>query len=144
MEFCYYKKAEYANLSDDQKLELKEWRDQNPSNKQSHKRKGSGKDEEPPTTKKALRKVVASVFKEEAKKLKRQEDDANEVNELRDLITSLTSKNQSSTSRASASSTTATDTTTNAIANADTATQLATALQGIACHNNSRSGGSSA
>ena len=93
----YYKKGEYKDLSDEQKLELKEWRSSKDS--KDKKRKGSpGKDDDKAITNaKQLRKEIASVMKEESKKLvKEQKQDEDAIKGIRDVLFDLSQPAQGS------------------------------------------------
>lgn len=118
VELRYYKRAEYQSLSDEQKLELKEWR----ANSKNSGRKRDAEGGDAGYTAKR-RKEIMSVFREERKKeadrdAKRAEADAKQLNELRNVISSVTITPKTSASVASASAPDATE-------------KFATQLQGI-------------
>lgn len=118
VEFRYYKKSEYNKLSEDQKLELKEWRaSQNGQSSSGTKRKTDNNDDDSDKKKKGWRKEIASVFKEEQKKLeKARAADKSQLDEIRGMLSSVEYRNTTPANQAKAN---------------DAATIIATKLQGI-------------
>ena len=120
VEFRYYKTAEYEKLNDDQKLELREWRKTQPDH---HSHSGSKRKIDNDTTKndskrnKSWRKEIAAVFKEEQKKLeKTRAEEQSQLNEIKGLLSSVNLRGNSPAKQAKDN---------------DTATVIATKLQGI-------------
>jgi Tfp pilus assembly protein PilE len=125
VEFRYHTKQEYGNLTDEQKLELKEWR---ASNKQTNgkgtKRKQDETSDTSSMTAKELRSTIASVFREErSKQQKLQKKDEEEINEIRDLLATFKDGNDKPAKATVASA--------SGSATSDATTVLATQLQGI-------------
>ncbi len=137
VEFRYYKKQAYSKLTDEQKVELKQWRE-------SSKRKSTGSSspnsggsnggsDGAPGSKK-LRKTIASVILEESKKKEEKDRQSKaQVNELKDVILDVLKPTKSSSSPAQASSAT--------VSTPDQqATAMATKLQDIISRSTSKSG----
>jgi hypothetical protein len=97
VELRYYKKSEYALLSDEQKMELKEWR----MSKKGGKRTAPKEKEE--STMKKFRREVASVFREERKKeLDKQKQEEAQTQELTNILSTLALPSNSKAVAASA------------------------------------------
>ena len=123
VELRYYKKKEYATLTNDQKDELREWRSKNKKgDKKGNKRNNnSEKDNESfsVTNKKQFRREIASVMKEVIEKQEVQsKKDVEEIREIREVLASFAEPNKSVGS-------------TTAAVTADRASVAATKLQSI-------------
>lgn len=89
VELRYYKKSEYSDLNDDQKMELREWRLSKGKNKRPAPNKE--KDDDDSRSKKSLRREIASVFKEERKReMDKQKKDEAQTQELTNILSTLT------------------------------------------------------
>ena len=115
--FCYYKGEEYKALSNEQKLELKEWRTKKESNKRKTDKPGDdGRDK-----KKKFQRDVASVVKKlEESKIKEKDAKAAELKEITDVILAATSASAPTSAPASAPT-----------SDQQTAVVMATRIQGI-------------
>ena len=94
VELRYYKKAEYKQLSEEQKVELKEWRAKNVTLKTKKRKVGDGDgpqgDENDGAAKKKWRREVASVIREEIKKREdTAQKDQEEVESIKELLVSF-------------------------------------------------------
>ena len=121
VELRYYKKSEYHRLTDEQKFELREWRanqNGNDNARKSGKRKNDNDDNDK-KWEKVRRKEIAAVFKEEQKKLEKARATAQaQIDEIKGVIASSVSSLRPNALAKKAG----TD---------DTATVIATKLQGI-------------
>lgn len=91
VELRYYKKSEYGALNDDQKMELREWRQTKGKNKRPVPKNEKGKDDSKSNKRQSLRREIASVFKEERKReVDRQKKDEAQTQELTSILSTLT------------------------------------------------------
>lgn len=131
VEFRYYTKKAYQQLTDPQKLELREWRLSQSSKRKSTSANSGGTGSGGPNDdggagpgNKKLRKTIASVLLEETKKKEEQVRQSQaQVNEIKDVLLDVLKPGSSSSAPAQASSTTATPD--------EKATAMATKLQNI-------------
>ena len=87
VEFTYHTSEEYKALSSPQRKELREWRLEKGGTKDKKKRKGDDKSD---FSAKKLKTMIASVFKEETKKLEaKKEEDASQVSEISNILQSI-------------------------------------------------------
>ena len=121
VELRYFSIKEYKTLSNAEKLELREWRE---ANKNSDKKRDNDKtitQDDHVSANKKLRKTIASVMKEEANRVKQQQDQKSELTSvLLDIIQPQSSARASSAVGSTPSSTAE-----------QKASVMATKLQGI-------------
>jgi hypothetical protein len=87
VEFTYHTSEQYKALSSPQRKELREWRLEKSGMKDKKKRKGDDKSD---FSAKKLKTMIASVFKEETKKLEaKKEEDASQVSEISTILQSI-------------------------------------------------------
>ena len=120
VELRYFSIKDYKNLSRDEKMELREWRDSKKSDKKRDSSNDNTTKDDHTSANKKLRKTIASVMKEEAHKVKQQEDQKSELTAVLLDIIKPTSARASSTVGSTPSSTAE-----------QKASVMATKLQGI-------------
>lgn len=97
----FYKKSEYRKLTDEQKLELKEWRaEQQKKNKESP----SASDNGGPSTKKFKRQVASAVKEELDKQMKKEKEEKDKLGEIKEVVMTLLQSSDGAKGKASAAS----------------------------------------
>lgn len=125
VQFRYYKKKEYAKLSDEQKVELKEWRE-----KQQNGKDGGAKNGE--SERKRIRREISSIMKEESeKKEKKAKKSEQQLNDIKEVLTEIITPAPGAPAQKRNVSTTEANATASAVATDAKTTAMATKLQAI-------------
>jgi hypothetical protein len=123
VEFTYHTGEEYKALTSPQRKELREWRLEQKGGAKDKKKGGGGKrqsDQNTDFSEKKLKTMIASVFREESKKIEaKKEEDATQVSEISTILQSIAHPSTKSTVSSAVSK------------SSENITAAATELQGI-------------